>query len=207
MKKYLLLFVLISSTFLSCFKKGEDDPFISFRSRKARVEGRWKVKTLFIKQTNKYKTYKDEYYQKLENGVQTDSIVEYINGVPVTGTAKGNRKILYSFSKGGQFQMKDFKGDKDTMILTGTWSFNVRGGGVKRRELIYINIERQWDTFFGTPPFWVLYRSSQNGFLCQLQELRHRKMVWLDHWVDTNVNPTGDYLGYERESYIELEPE
>ncbi|HLP39837.1 hypothetical protein [Lacibacter sp.] len=207
MKKYLLLFLLLSSTFLSCFRKGEDDPFVSFRSRKARVEGRWKVKTLFVKQVNKYTTHKDEFFQKLENGVFADSIVEYINGAPLITKGTSKRTILYSFSKGGQFEMKDYMGDKDTMILTGTWSFNVRGGGNRHRELIYINIERQWTTFFGTPRYWVLFRMSQNSFLCQLQELRHKKMVWKDDLVETNVNPTGDYLGYERESYIELEPE
>lgn len=45
MKKILILFLgaaLIAPQF-AC-KKGENDPFISFRSRKARLEGNWKIK-------------------------------------------------------------------------------------------------------------------------------------------------------------------
>lgn len=207
MKTYLLLFLLLCSTLLSCFRKGEDDPFISLRSRKARVEGKWKVKTLFIKQTNTYKTYKDEYFQKLENGIQTDSLVEYVNGSPVISSSKSTRKVLYYFKKNGRFEMYDYGGATDTSILMGTWAFNIRGGGKKHRELININIERNFTTFFAPQRYWLIYGTSQSNFLCQLQELRHRKMVWLDHEVVTNVNPTGDYLGYARESYIELEPE
>lgn len=197
----------MTSSLLSCFKKGEDDPFISLRSRKARVEGKWKVKTLSIKQTNTYRTHKDEFFHKLENGINTDSIVEYINGSQVISTGTSTRKILYYFTKGGKFEMYDYSGTSDTSILMGTWAFNIRGGGKKHRELININIERYSSTFLGPPRYWVLLRNSESGFLCQLQELRHQKMVWLDNYVDTNVNPTGDYLGYSRESYIELEPE
>jgi hypothetical protein len=207
MIKYSLLFLIITCFLSSCFKKGEDDPFLSFRSRKARVEGRWKVKSLFVRQTNTYKDHKDEYFQKLENGVATDSTVEYLNGSPLINSTKSKRKILYYFTKGGRFEMYDYRGTSDTSILMGTWSFNIRGGDKKHRELIYINLERNFNTFFSPPTYWLLYRTSESGLLCQLQELRHKKMVWLDHHVDTNVNPTGDYLGYATESYIELEPE
>lgn len=207
MRTYFILSLIISSALLSCFRKGEDDPFISLRSRKARVEGKWKVKTLSIKQSNIYKTHKDEFFQTIKNGIHTDSVVEYINGVQVTSSTKINRRVLYYFTKGGHFEMYDYRGEKDTSILTGTWAFNIRGGGKKHRELIYINIERNLPISMGQQRYWILYRETFNHFLCQLQELRHEKMVWLDHYIETNMNPTGEYLGYARESYIELEPE
>lgn len=48
MKKFriigLLLLVVVMSTLLEgCFRKGENDPFISFRSRKARMSGVWTI--------------------------------------------------------------------------------------------------------------------------------------------------------------------
>jgi len=40
----LLLAILLPTVlFVSCLKAGEDDPFISLRSRKARIAGEWKV--------------------------------------------------------------------------------------------------------------------------------------------------------------------
>jgi hypothetical protein len=50
---FLILFLglFLTFPFQSC-KKGEDDPFISFRSRKARVEGEWTIKELILNGTN-----------------------------------------------------------------------------------------------------------------------------------------------------------
>ena len=45
----LLLFIIIIVVFtMSSCKKGEDDPFISFRSRKARITGEWNLKSGII---------------------------------------------------------------------------------------------------------------------------------------------------------------
>lgn len=46
MKKITVLFLAVSALtagFVSSCKKGKDDPFLSLRSRKARVEGEWKL--------------------------------------------------------------------------------------------------------------------------------------------------------------------
>ena len=47
MKKiiFLLAVAVISATFISSCKKGEDDPFISFRSRDSRIIGTWTLKS------------------------------------------------------------------------------------------------------------------------------------------------------------------
>ncbi|MDD4575741.1 MAG: hypothetical protein PHI36_04870, partial [Bacteroidales bacterium] len=54
MKNYkiiLLLLAVFATTFSAC-KKGEDDPALSLRSRKARVAGEWKMTN--IKSTNTF---------------------------------------------------------------------------------------------------------------------------------------------------------
>jgi len=59
MKRYfniLLLIVFVSSVFMleSCFKKGPNDPFISFKTRKARMTGEWKIKDYLLETTTDY---------------------------------------------------------------------------------------------------------------------------------------------------------
>jgi len=59
MKRYVkILFLLgiISTTIVmeSCFKKGPNDPFISFRSRKARMTGDWIIKSYLLQTTTDY---------------------------------------------------------------------------------------------------------------------------------------------------------
>ena len=53
---HLLLIVFVSSTFMleSCFKKGPSDPFISFKSRKARMTGDWKIKDYLLETTTDF---------------------------------------------------------------------------------------------------------------------------------------------------------
>ena len=41
-----LFFALLTILLNSCFKKGEDDPFVSLRTRKDRVAGKWMVTSI-----------------------------------------------------------------------------------------------------------------------------------------------------------------
>ncbi len=47
-----LLIVFTLFTFASCLKKGTDDPLISFRTRKQRIEGEWLVTAYFGNNVN-----------------------------------------------------------------------------------------------------------------------------------------------------------
>ncbi len=59
MKRYIKIFFLISVLFStlvfeSCLKKGPNDPFLSFRSRKARMTGEWVIKSYLLQTTTDY---------------------------------------------------------------------------------------------------------------------------------------------------------
>lgn len=41
--KLLLIFVILTGTILPSCRKGEGDPFLTLRSRKARITGEWKM--------------------------------------------------------------------------------------------------------------------------------------------------------------------
>ncbi len=67
MKKifFLLAVAIFSATFITSCKKGEDDPFISFRSRDGRIIGVWIMK-------NKTYTNKSQTVDKTTNNVNSD---------------------------------------------------------------------------------------------------------------------------------------
>jgi len=65
MKTKILIFSLLAFVVFSSCRKGEDDPWISFRSRDNRVIGKWKLEEF------KINTVKEQYY-KSTNDVNTD---------------------------------------------------------------------------------------------------------------------------------------
>lgn len=65
----LAVLVVLFATVLSSCKKGEDDPFLSFRSRDARVIGSWELKSADM-------TSKTQTTDIVSNNVNTDEITE-----------------------------------------------------------------------------------------------------------------------------------
>jgi hypothetical protein len=81
MKNVLItLIALVCLTIIPSCKKGENDPFISFRSRDARITGKWKVVNLELIENN--------------NGSINTSI---LNGSILTETSNGS-STSYSYS-------------------------------------------------------------------------------------------------------------
>lgn len=103
----LLLFAFIGlSTLTGCLKKGDEDPFISLRSRKARVIGKWTIKDYNLSYTDIFVDGTKEKYDLLFSGsnatltlesIQTakDTIITW-KGAVVEGT--------YEFDEDGEMQ-------------------------------------------------------------------------------------------------------
>ncbi len=83
---FLLILTLTSVVLEGCFKKGEEDPFISFRSRKARLSGEWTINV-----------FTGDYFVKFNSGEnreidfhQTDktTISEYTTYIDMTSATQ-----------------------------------------------------------------------------------------------------------------------
>ena len=84
MKKFriigLLLIVVMMSTLLEgCFRKGENDPFISFRSRKARMSGSWTITEFTGDYLVKLNDGENRKILLKQNGITISETTEYIN--------------------------------------------------------------------------------------------------------------------------------
>lgn len=117
MKKTLVLLSLVllvsSSLFITGCKKGEDDPFISLRSRDARITAKWKLTKVEGTSTNTF-------------GGVTYTSTESYNGTVYTTTSSSGGVNSYSYAlemeilKGGEMTSSETQ-DGEVSSGTGNW--------------------------------------------------------------------------------------
>lgn len=159
-----LLLLMAAVTIIPSCKKGEDDPFISFRSRKARVAGEWKIISGKGSQSESGPGAENESWsQEGESYIYTDS----------SGIQTYKHITTYIFEKDGTFSFTDsYNGT--IFRKKGAWDFEGGVGDVKKKSRLVITYEQDeiptWGTFF--------LNSNDVSESWELKELRHKKMVW-----------------------------
>lgn len=153
----LLLLAFVAIFLSGCLKKGEDDPLISFRTRKARVVGNWTMTSgkryysygWFFSET----TYdKANYYSQINYFSNTPSIQE-----------SGIAKFTIKFNKDGSVNYQRVLGPQDEVGLNGTWNFTGGIGKHKNKEQIIFHDGS--------------IASNKTDFTFNVRELRNKKMV------------------------------
>jgi hypothetical protein len=159
---YIIIAAAVAPVFSSC-KKGENDPFISFRSRKARVAGEWKVTS---GKGSQVETGSNAYnYSWTFDGTTYSETGNF-------GTSSVPRTIEYTFDKDGKFTYDETMGG-DTYKSTGTWNFMEGVGETKSKSQLVLREET-----YTSPSSSSNYEGStayDGGF--EIVELRHKKMV------------------------------
>lgn len=88
--KHILLFPIAALLILASCKKGEDDPFLSLRSRDARIRGEWKlVERQSVDSDGEERSFDGTTMTIKQDGVVTDSYAYSLN---------------YAFEKGGRLK-------------------------------------------------------------------------------------------------------
>ncbi len=116
MNRYLsvvMLIVFVSSTLLleSCLKKGPNDPFVSFKTRKARMTGEWIIKDYLYETTTDYIDGRKDIYKFTSTNDAVSETIGYanVNGIKDT-TWTWNGKIvterMINFDKNGKVTLK-----------------------------------------------------------------------------------------------------
>jgi hypothetical protein len=163
----LLLAILLPTVlFVSCLKAGEDDPFISLRSRKARIAGEWKVTKAY------YKTSYDRLPQissqtiNFENGNFTFSKYErdftlQESRIDTSGKYEWN----FEFSRSGSYMsVLTVNGAKREVL--GSWEF------ASRDSISMVSSEFKPDLGFYNELKTFFYQGKY-----YVKELRHDKIV------------------------------
>lgn len=168
MKKsnFYFLVIVFSLSFFAC-KKGEDDPAITLLSRKARLEGDWKMvsgsMTIGFKDsTGAYaaRIYKfdDTRYTFVETGLGATFEADYY--------------LKLGFTKKGGVTV-DQKMDSFKMVSSGTWDFQGKVGKAKNKERISIKLNSlsNYSNYLNT------FNKAQTSFTYRLKELRDKRLV------------------------------
>lgn len=126
--KVLIAAMAISSVgFVGC-KKGEGDPFLSLKSRKARLSGEWKVSAGKGSDTDASGTDNWVY----DGTTQTTT-------TSTNNTITDKYTVTYEFEKDGAFKMVQTDNNTSTAIVTtvtGTWNWTGGVGDVKSKSQI-----------------------------------------------------------------------
>jgi hypothetical protein len=155
--------LLLLLTFTTC-KKGPDDPFISLRSRTARLAGEWQLQS----GTASYTSHNSVNESFTFDGVQLHANITAQNVIYI-----GSYILNLSILKNGTFTMNELIAG-NTLNAQGTWSFNSGIGDDKKKEDVAFFIDK---VNKGTTADEHLFNRSNTQFFYKLTELRNKKLV------------------------------
>jgi hypothetical protein len=160
-KLFIVFFVIL---FLSTCKKGVDDPKFSFRTRKARLAGEWRMVSGKASYTEPFynESYTFDGSNFNENYTSGSSPIVYV----------GKYSLNLNINKDGSFLFKEafvnsrFEGG-------GTWNFNSGNGKAKSKESVAFLIDEVNQGYTNSHFFNRLKAS----FVYKIKELRNKKLV------------------------------
>lgn len=165
-KSYTLLVALVASIsiLVSGCKKGEDDPIISLRTRKARAEGDWRL----VSGTAGYTT---KGYNETYDFDGTNVTANYTEAEPIIYT--GRYLLNLNISKEGKFTFKEVIAGS-TLEASGDWNFNKGGGESKKKEEFIFTIN---SVAKGKTNDLHFFNRLNTNFTYQIKELRNKRLV------------------------------
>jgi hypothetical protein len=167
-----LLFISVSLIFLAGCKKGEDDPFFSIYTRKARVSGDWKL------DKGSLTIVRDS------SGIVSTQEYKFSEG-GYTLTAAGNTSVAsgafsLSFTRKGEMTITQKIASLSSSVpdisfkATGFWDFQNGTGEGRSKEKLYLQVTRVTE---GRSDNVLLFNKGNAGFSYRLKELRNTEMV------------------------------
>jgi len=190
----LSLYLIVTFVLFNGCRRGEDDPFISFRSRKARVTGKWKMTS-----------YKTTYNYTESSGFTTEIFIGNgstytftdLNSYGVNSSKTGTFTYEITFKKDGSYTAQ-INEDGEITNIEGKWNFTRGVGDMKDKSQITLyetSYKDRDDTNTSTGHYF--------NDTYDLKELRNNKMVWYRKYTDTSTNPY--YYSHSEEVEIVFE--
>jgi hypothetical protein len=191
----LLIAIIAIPTFQSC-KKGENDPAISLRSRKARLVGEWKLSQGTV-----------------EKKIGSNVLNYAFDGAKCVTTGDVNTTTNYtedlSIMKDGTFTFSIFD-DGKKIIYLGNWYFlgANKDSDIKNKECVNFvitkctytppsgtTVEMDYTGFYYDLRIINLPFSEGNGFTWQLDELKNKEIIVKFSFSIKTPTDTNSYTG------------
>lgn len=177
--KFIILVILTVSMFFGC-KKGENDPFLSLKSRKARLVGEWKLvegsSTVIDSSNTDTYTFSETTLISFEGGVW--------DTLPYTET--------YTFENDGTYKYSSNTNNGfDTDDEEGVWTFGAKSAelDVKAKETVILYLKHYSSVYSGNT-----YSYTYDGTTCPVYR------ITLDMLKSTKMTLLIDYT-YQGTSY------
>ena len=192
MKKLLILGIAAlatAGTMQSC-KKGENDPFLSLRSRKARLAGEWKLTSSESKSEQTYMGATTTTTRTYDGTTETTS--QTFGGSTTTTTS--DYTINLTIEKDGTYtQVYTDTEDGETTTTKGTWIFLKRSkeNELKNKEAILLT---QTSTTEGGETTTM---TDLSGDVIEIDQLKNKEMIWKTHYSysDDSGSETNEFTG------------
>jgi hypothetical protein len=182
MKKLLFLAAgaLVLTANLSSCKKGENDPFLSLKSRKARVTGEWTV----TKMEGTSSTVDSS--DPLSNTSSTTSYDgttqtgTYTSGIIVTPNTPFAYTQTFTFEKDGTFKMVQTAGTA-SYTMEGNWIFlgKNKNAELAKKEAIMLTTTKETYTDAGDSQT-ESFTGYQNTMTFLIDQLKSKEMILID---------------------------
>jgi hypothetical protein len=158
---YIVLSMVISIVMPAC-KKGEDDPFISLRSRKSRVAGEWKVeskedlKNIMVSSPSqnidaveKTSISGSSYSNVYTDAVGSNTKTGTVNTYNMNFDKDGNFSSVFELQKVNVLGTPPFETRETTVTRienSGTWNFLSNVGDAKNKEYLSLSTNKSTTT-------------------------------------------------------------
>lgn len=162
--------VLVSGASFTACKKGENDPGISLRGRKARFVGEWKTTAGVTKTTSGAGTTTETY---------TETGVTYTSGA---GSATSTWSQTLTVEKDGTFKMVENEtpqgGNTTTTSAKGRWMFagKNKDAELKNKEAVVLTIT-EITTTSGGASTTTTFTNPDNGIIWAIDQLKNDEMI------------------------------
>lgn len=187
-KNYLLFITIVLAFLLSDCKKGPEDPAISFRTRKARLAGKWLMKSGTASITSLSSTDPPFNQNLAFNGTKVELNQTETSGPAILYT--GVYTLLLEIQKDGTFNFaENFAGD--ILEAKGRWHFEYGSGDVKNKEEVTFIIE---EATKGETLDHV-FNKQRTVFTYKLVQLKNKDLK-IESFVKTYLNANGDRTTY-----------
>lgn len=181
-KTQILVFILTGLILASC-KKGPEDPSFTFRTRKNRVVGNWKLAS---GRSSYEETQANGAISYTEGFTYTKGRYQYTVGSgPSTQIYVGSHSFNMDFSKDGYLVFAEVY-DGQALTKKGPWDFNDGIGKAKAKEEINVRIETN-ESGSGVKT----YKGNQTSLTYSILELRNKKMKLRAEYSVKNPDGTG----------------
>ncbi len=180
------LIAIAGLTALTGCKKGQNDPFLSLKSRKARISGEWVLSSGTV--TDTYTT-----------GGTTDTEISTYTGSSITtngSTVSYTEKL--TIEKDGTFESSIVQ-DGNTFTVTGNWFFSGKSkdAELKNKEAIIFS-ETQYVSTSGNTVSTSQYVGLYGDQMILIDQLKNKELIFSGSYTYSDTGGDSGSYSYEK---------